>query len=303
MPPAIVADDSGWTFNGHSRQTYWQVIEAGTWHIRVQQTSNFNNTFDLKWWVRDAPALVDDDHSAGVWTTGTVDIDGSTDGTIISLNKGAGRDYDWFAVEFEEQGRYKFNVCAKAPNTNKPSLILRKAYGESIEFQSNRAIIRRAARRGDTGRHFLEVRGENGDYNVTGSRLTASEPRGGDLPANSDTEGYVQPNGAAATGNISTGSDKDWFNVPLTQGRSYRIDLKVKEPLDRGGTLIKPLMQLFFLTGSSGNEATLLNPIADVVRHDGRTMTATGGDEGINAPFDVPVNTTGAYQLSILSPG
>ena len=281
---------------------YWQVLGAGTWYIRVTQTSNTNNTFDLKWWVKDAPALVDDDYGAGVWTTGTVDIDGSTDGTIKSLNKSEGRDYDWFAVEIEASGKYEFNVLTRGANTNKPSLILRKAHGDFIEYQSDRAITYDTTR-GSTGRHFLEVRGKNGDYTVTASRLSVSEPRGGDLPANSSTTGYVQPNGAAATGKISTGSDKDWFNVPLTQGRSYRIDLKVKEPLDQGGTLSKPMMQLFFPTGSSGTEATLLNPIDDIVEHDGRTMTASGGGEGINARFDVELNTTGVFQLSILSPG
>ena len=194
-----IFDGDGWgsTSNGHSRQMYWTVIGAGTWYIRVTQTSNTNNTFDLKWWVKDAPALVNDDYGAGVWTTGTVAIDGSTDGTIKSLNQSEGRDFDWFAVQIDDPGIYRFKVVAKAPITNDPSIILRKEFGKFIEYQSG--PITYDTRRGRTGRHFLEIRGKNGDYTVSASRLSVSEPRSGDFPAHSSTFGYIKKNGGAGS--------------------------------------------------------------------------------------------------------
>ena len=51
------ADQWGSTGSGSNRkyedEFFWELVGPGTWYIRIHQTDSTNDTFDLKWWVRD----------------------------------------------------------------------------------------------------------------------------------------------------------------------------------------------------------------------------------------------------------
>ena len=76
--------------------------------------------------------------------------------------------------------------------------------------------------------------GSLGDTEATGTifntdppaiQTSVSEPAGEDLPADTTTTGAVAV-GGAATGNIGTSGDRDWFAVELVAGKKYRVDVE-----------------------------------------------------------------------------
>ena len=127
------ADSRGWYGTGSDSDPYRdyydqvgiRVIGPGTWNIRMKQTGPTDNTFNLKWDVEDAPVFPNDDYAAGIWTTGTVDIGSSADGTIEHIVEHPGqdlnkRDNDWFAVVLELGSKYKFVAVPSGMNTDIP---------------------------------------------------------------------------------------------------------------------------------------------------------------------------------------
>ena len=69
---------------------------------------------------------------------------------------------------------------------------------------------------------------------------SVSEPGGEDFSANTSTAGRVAVDGAA-TGEIGSSGDRDWFAVELVAGRTYTIDLKGGDTDD--GELIDPYLR------------------------------------------------------------
>ena len=120
------ADQRGWYGTGDDKEDYYdqlnmRVIGPGIWNIRMKQTGPTDNTFNLRWDVEDAPVFPNDDYAAGIWTTGTVVIGGSKNGTIEHLVDRPGqdlnkRDNDWFAVELELAGQYEFTAVPSGMN-------------------------------------------------------------------------------------------------------------------------------------------------------------------------------------------
>ena len=78
------------------------------------------------------------------------------------------------------------------------------------------------------------------EQEATETQQSVSEPDGQDLPAGASTTGLVAV-GGSATGNIGTGSERDWFAVEFEAGRTYVIDLEGSET--GAGTLRDPYLR------------------------------------------------------------
>ena len=158
-----------------------------------------------------------------------------------------------------------------------------------------------------TGTYTVQatIIGHQGLFPPEGSRQTVSEATGNDLPNTIETTGYVQPNGAHATGTIridnDTDTDTDYFKVDLVAGQSYQIDCKGNEPADRGGTLDIPLCVLLgnnveFLTTTTDVETTNFDQ-TDPDQILGISDSTSG--EGDNARIKINVYTSGTYHIAV----
>ena len=146
------------------------------------------------------------------------------------------------------------------------------------QFRSKRYEVkaggRGLARNGSESRDYL-IYAKTGSLNSlpVGGRFSSSEPAGGDFPNDNTTNGYVQPNGEPATGNISSNGDSDRFLVDLVAGHRYRIDVKGSAAGDPGGTLDDPYLLMdgvapidFILldnNGGTGQNSRIINTIAE----------------------------------------
>ena len=132
-----------------------------------------------------------------------------------------------------------------------------------------------------------------------GKKANVAEPSGDDLPGSTSTTGEVDV-GGSVTGNIESGTDKDWFKVDLEMGKRYQIDL---EGEDTGrGTLGNPFLTLYDASGSS----LMVNDIDSGVGLNARLIyapTANGtyyvqaADPGVDSNFG---GATGTYTLSVI---
>ena len=113
-----------------------------------------------------------------------------------------------------------------------------------------------------SGEFLIEASDSNstGTYTVTvkeihfptrGTRTTVSEASGSDLPSTGTTTGYIQVNGASATGSLQTSGDSDSFVIMLEARRSYRIDVWGDDTQDYGGTLADPYAVLTYENGQT----------------------------------------------------
>ena len=122
---------------------------------------------------------------------------------------------------------------------------------------------------------------------------TVSEPVGQDLPQDVTTTGYVKPNGNAATGNVETTTEWDYYEVPLVAGFRYTIEMKGDEASDYGGTLGNPAVYLRTPTGE------YLPPDSPEIRsYTGdfnNEVADNNSGAGNNAKLKVRVNTTDTY--------
>ena len=106
-----------------------------------------------------------------------------------------------------------------------------------------------------------------------------------DLPADSTTPGRVVV-GGAATGNIGSNGDRDWFAVTLEAGKTYRFDLEGSAT--GGGTLRDPYLRAIYdsegryQTGSYNDDGGVgENSREDFTPDEGATYyVVVGGDGG-----------------------
>ena len=141
----------------------------------------------------------------------------------------------------------------------------------------------------DSGETFALVLSEPsggslGDTEATGTirntEGSVSEPSGEDLPANTATTGEVAV-GEAATGNIGTVGDRDWFKVELVAGMPYEIELK----------------------GSHAGDGTLSDPYLHGIHDAGGTLIpGTTNDDGywsnLNSRVRFTPDTTGTHYIA-----
>ena len=142
-------------------------------------------------------------------------------------------------------------------------------------------------------------------------RGPGSEPVGGDLPNDQTTTGYVIPDGAPASGEISPQRDIDYFKVDLVAGQSYQIDLKGNVPTDYGGTLGNPALVLLGRSGPNDYLDPDTDP--DVTARNFDSFYALPPGTGIandnsysrsgvfNSRLEIDVHTTGTYFILVHS--
>ena len=159
----------------------WTILGAGTHYIKISQTTRVYNVFDLKVRVRNSP-LVNDDYSADILTSGTITLGDYAEGTIAGSSQRD--DNDWFAVDLPVLSTYEFKATPRGSSPSRSLfVILRDSHGQAINSGS-----RVHHKTEQMGKHFVEVRGSNGDYTISVSvfhrdSVTISEPENEDLPA------------------------------------------------------------------------------------------------------------------------
>ena len=242
-------------------------------------------------------------------TTCTIELEGSFDGNIHNPNN---REYeeDWIKLENVTTGLYRFTLKGRGPDrSDSLTMIIRKgnqSQGTVASGTHNYTLVSGnfAGARGPSTDVYIEVRGENGDYQLSVNRLSYTEPAGADLDTGINTAGWLNVGDdpyPRKSGNVAPLNDEDSFHVDLEAGKSYRIDVKGNERADYGGTAPDTIMSLIMPTPTS---ATLLNPIQDVVFHISaggalsEGMIAFSGGQGANARLEIAVNTSGQFKIA-----
>ena len=276
-----------------------------------------------------------DDLTQDTATTGNVEPIGTRAYGNIDRNG----DVDYFKIVLVSGYSYRIDVkgdeaSALGGTLSDPQVELRDSNGNALSESSSEIILVSGDNSGEgsnallrvkinsTARYYIAVTetsnnatgtytvqatiiGHQGLFPPEGSRQTVSEATGNDLPNTIETTGYVQPNGAHATGtiriDIDTDIDTDYFKVDLVTGQSYQIDCKGNEPTDRGGTLDIPRCVLLgnngeFLTDTNDVEATNFDQ-TDPGRFLGISDGTSG--EGDNARIKINVYTSGTYHIAV----
>ena len=223
-----------------------------------------------------------DDHISDIGTTGEIVVGGTVAAGMIDYSG----DRDWFAVALVADNVYRFDLKGKPTDDG----TLRNPYLRGIYDSEGNPIADTADDNGGDGSNsqvffapnvtdtYYVSAGGSGDDQGT-YRLSVSEIDD-DFVSHTGTAGRVAV-GGTTTGTIDYRGDRDWFAVPLEQGKAYRFDLKGFETGD--GTLRDP-----YLRGIYDSEG---NPIAD-------TADDNGGS-GSNSLVDFIADETDTYYVSV----
>ena len=209
----------------------WTILGPGTHYIKISQpaTATVPNSFDLRVRVRNSP-LVNDDYSGDILTSGTITLGDYAEGTIAGSSQRD--DNDWFAVDLPVLSTYEFKAT---PHGSSPFrslyVILRDSHGQAINSGS-----RVHHKTQQMGKHFVEVRGSNGDYTISVSvfhrdSVTISEPEATrTCPPTSAPPAISKSMEHQRLGICRPfNDDQDQFAVRLQAGKTYQFDLHQNE--------------------------------------------------------------------------
>ena len=274
---------------------------AGAYYLVAAHAGSGTGTYTLS--VRDVTPE-SDDCSHDTTTTCAVDVGGLTKGNIETAG-----DRDWFKVVLEADTRYQIDT--EGADTSRGTLAdpgagLRNASGISLVVNDDNSGVGKNARQVYTptaaGAHYVQVSEattfQEGTYTVSVIVLGANgaSEADTDFPETTSTTGRVEV-GASATGNIETGTDRDWFKVVLEAGKFYRIDLEGEVG---GGTLEDPYLRN--IRDSSGTEISgTENDDIHGGNSDSRVVfrpTAAGAYYLVASGYG-GANDTGTYTLSL----
>ena len=242
-----------------------------------------------------------EDLPADTTTTGRVEVGGSVTGTSTPPS-----DRDWFAVELEADKRYQIDL--EGVVTGRGTMVdpyLRGVYdasGTKIantddddggEGANSRLIFTPTA----TGTYYLqasEFDSGPGTYTLSVREVGFTEGRT-DLAGSATTRGEVEVGGLAARGVIAApvlgrGNfytfDKDWFQVTLQAGRTYRIDLAPVIHVRDDGTYAVSLYPEI---------VAIYDADSDYLHH---TSDRESSGPGYAARVDFTPRSSGAYYIS-----
>ncbi len=140
----------------------------------------------------------------------------------------------------------------------------------------------------------LDGEDDDGAPGGPGKRANVSEPDGGDCPGLNTTTCEVDV-GGSVTGDIETGTDRDYFRVVLEAGTRYQIDLEGADT--SRGTLPDPRMGLYdgsnTLVGSLSNDEGVGN-------NSRRIYTPTAAGAYYVRAQNANGSDTGTYTLSVI---
>ncbi|MEX5728137.1 Ca2+-binding RTX toxin-like protein [Rhodovulum iodosum] len=181
-----------------------------------------------------------DDYADSTSTDGTVAVGGSSTGVIEEDG-----DRDWFAVTLQAGRSYQFDL--EGAQTSAGTLsdpYIRGLYDSAGDRISNTTDddggdglnSQMSYSAAATGTYYISAGAyglNTGSYKVSVTDTGAAD----DYSQDTSTTGAVPVNGAA-TGVIESAGDRDWFEVSLTSGSTYLIDLEGVQT--GGGTLSDP---------------------------------------------------------------
>jgi hypothetical protein len=226
-------DDS----NGRDSQITFTPSAAGTFFLDAGASSSGSGAYLLQ--ATDATPT--DDFAATTATTGRITIGRSTSG-LVQFNG----DRDWFRVDLQAGRTYRFNLNGK--RLSDPLLRLRDGNGVDVAFNDdsngrNSQIVFTPTAAGpyylDAGAYSVGT----GSYALLSAEITPPPPVKDDYGATISTAGSIAMAGSAS-GVIDVSRDRDWFEVALQQGRTYRFTLS-------GVTLADPTLRLRDAEGRS----------------------------------------------------
>ena len=245
-----------------------------------------------------------DDFAAGIGTTGTVTVGGSTTGEIETV-----ADRDWFAVTLEAGKTYRIDLeGAWTGDGTLEDPYLRGVYdsdGALIDGTTNNNAGGTAA--GYNSRIFLTPDDAGTYYVAAGASsggtgtyaLSVTEVPSDDFAAGTGTTGTVAV-GESTTGDIETPHDRDWFAVTLEAGKTYRIDLEGSRTGD--GTLEDPYLRGIYdtdgdlIAGTTNDSGgTDLNSRVVFTAQDAGTYYVAAGAFSDGSGYTL----TGTYTLSV----
>jgi len=216
----------------------------------------------------EAKALIVDDFSADLNTTGILSLGGSINGNIEKVG-----DIDWFKVYLTQGYTYQFD--ATESNRLDLNMFLRDssgvslAYGDDYGTSDDPRITYTATY---TGYHYLDVADywlyETGQYTVEAKQLNTD-----DYSASIYTSGIVLIDGSTSAG-LDFAGDRDWFKISLRQGYTYQFDCTESN-------LVDPYL---YLRDSQGNS---------LIYDD------DGGSDGDDSRIIYTANSTGTYYLDV----
>ena len=198
-------------------------------------------------------AKAPDDCTSGTGTTCSVAVGGSTTGEIE-----ADGDTDWFTASLTGGRTYRIDVKGASSTDNGGSLVnagltLYDASGTVIPGAStneggadNNATYTHRATADET--IHIEARDNNGVGK--GTYTVAVTESIDDCTSDTGTACSVAV-GGSTTGEIQGNGDNDWFRASLTEGQTYRIDVKGDSSTDNGGTLVNAGLTLYDASGTA----------------------------------------------------
>ncbi len=281
-----------------ARMTF-KVDAAGTYYLEATKAMQagsdfpFHRSNDGGTYTLSLEAL--DDHAEGVSTNSTIDVGTPVQGEIDIL-----RDVDWLQVSLAADKWYRLEVKGDSTFDNggtlaDPFVKLYDTFGSTLtptveddnSGVENNAQVTFKLDNYDPyyvveGPFYIEVR--SADPNEDGTYTLSIIEVVDDFSADTTTSGSVAV-GEEATGTIDLVDDIDWISVQLEASTQYNITAKGAVPLDWGGTLPDPFIQLYDSTGT---------PLSPVVSDDNSGV-------GLNARLVFTPGTSDTFYIEIKS--
>ena len=297
------ADDTkiaggGYTW-GRPKRVRVTPEEDDTYYVQTGAYANRDGIYTLS--VTDLSVEPTDDYTADTDTAGTVAVGGSATGNIE-----VGSDEDWFAVTLVADETYRFDLEGSPTGLGSlPDPVLRGIYnadGERLPGTGNNNYIGGEGRNSavyftpdDSGTYYVAAAAGSivfrdnypGTYTLSVTNFADSGDDYVALPNPAKT-GTVTVGGSAATGDIETAGDRDWFAVTLDGGKSYRVDM-------RGETLSDT-----FLRGIYDADGDLVRtPSCEEIGDRDSRLTFAAQESGTYYVEAQGNSQTGTYTLSV----
>ena len=311
-------DDSG---DGLNSEVVFVPTTSGSYFISAGAFSSNTGTYRLS--VVDRGGA--DDFRSDTSTTGVAVIGGAVTGNIESAN-----DQDWFSLSLITGHTYRFDLTGSGGGGTGtlPDTYLRGIYtsaGVAVAGTTDddsggnlNSLVTYTAT--SSGTYYVSA-GAYGSNTGTYRLVTTDVGAADDFASTITTAGRVTA-GGTATGRIEIASDTDWFQISLTAGRAYRIDLQGSG--SGGGSLTDPYLRGIYDAGgvllpsttdddSGGSNDSRVEFVADRTglyyisagAYASNTGTYRVGvtDRGARDDFAATASTTGAVALNGSSTG
>ena len=223
-------DNSG---SGSNSQVFFTAEETDIYYVSAGANGSRTGTYRLR--VVETESAVD--YTEDTSTTGMLPVGGTVAGAIAIDG-----DRDWFAVALVAGNIYRFDLEGEPTGDG----TLRDPYLRGIYDSEGSPIAATADDDGGSGSnsqvdfiadetdtYYVSVGGSGGDQGTY--RLSVSEVED-DYASGTDTTGTLAV-GDSTTGTTEFAGDRDWFEVSLKAGTTYRFDLEGVGLLRDGGTL------------------------------------------------------------------